>query len=483
MQFKGDIRYININDLYHKPDRQRAKIDDKEMDELVKSIATNGLINPITVYIPPDGVAPYEIMAGVRRYSACRELGYEDMPCRVYNWRLSDIEKRAIELEENLSRVNLTDLERDVAIGDLHDALEAIAHAKGETHRQIDTAIAIGMSQSTVSSAKRNRDDLKRVYGDNPSAGLSAMKSSVFRREVSRRDAMLDNAEAAAKAQIARRKLTEAKPKPATTPQSTPAPSTPPREPSEDDLRRLKKMFDVIDSYVIGDFFDNDLDDGQFALIECDPPYGINLPELRDTDYKGDFLDYREIEEKVYPEFMRRLCEELYRLATNAAYVVLWHSLTFKQLVNDELERAGFSVRKHQVGIWQKGNVPGQQFQPDINLGNSCEFFTYASKGNAKLQPTRKGRSCVFNYARVPSAKKRHMTERPIEMMNEILDTFGSPGGQVLVPFAGSGVTLISASLRNMPAIGYDLFENNKKGFVRHLSEMPEFSQLTLNLK
>lgn len=488
--FVSDLRHIHLDDLTYDPAlRQRQNIEAARIDEMIKSIRELGIISPIAVYQPPGSSPPYKIIAGITRYTACRELGMDTIPCRVFTEHLSEDQLWSIELEENLRRTNLTDAERDMAIAELHEILERMALQKGEVHRQLDTAIVLGISQPTISNAIKMREDLKRITGADPKGSLAHMSSAQVRREIKKFDSKIDNEVIAIKARQAREATEKLNP--------TPRPDVAGMLKEMEALDKksksgttggdgsntsklTQKLFDLLDSYICGDFFENDLESGQFALIECDPPYGINLPELRDTEDSSAFKEYHEIEASEYPAFMRRLCEEMYRLASPASYVVLWHTLEYKELINQELERAGFSVRKHQCGIWMKGNAPGQQYQPDINLGNSCEYFTYASKGNARLMTDKKGRSNIFNFNKVAAQRKRHPTERPIELMNEIIATFGSPRAQVLVPFAGSGVTLIAASLKDMPVVGYDLESDNRNAFIKHVMSMPEFKQLQL---
>ena len=506
----GHLDTVDIGLLIYDPHRRQRHDNVENYDALVASIREHGLITPIAIYRPPDSKPPYLILAGVNRYTACREIGYTHLPCRVFDEELTEYERGIIELHENLHRSSLSEVDRDRAIADLHELFLKVAKSKGESHTQMDTAIYAGVSQSTVSNAVNTKAKLKQYALDNP-ALIAGMKPAQVRRDLKRMDQILTNQKAVLKSNEIRARaaarsvitpemeaiIADAKARQIELDnidkeESSPTPALPASAKSEKDTTRqteediaheTERLFHIIDSYQLGDFFENDLESGQFTLIEADPPYGIDLPDLRDTEYKGDFADYVEIERDVYPTFMRLLCQEMYRLATDAAYVILWHSLTYKELVNTELEMAGFSVRKHQCGIWMKGNAPGQQFQPDINLGNSVEYFTYASKGNARLMPGKKGRNCVFNFPKVNPEQKRHLTERPLSLMGEILDTFGLPRTQVLVPFAGSGVTLIAAAMRNMPAVGYDVIQNNKHGFIRHVMNMPEFKQLNLELK
>ena len=50
--------------------------------------------------------------------------------------------------------------------------------------------------------------------------------------------------------------------------------------------------------------------------------------------------------------------------------------------------------------------------------------------------------------------------------MDEILQTFARPGDRVLVPFAGSGKTLVAAWKLGMTPVGFDLAQQNKDSYI-----------------
>ena len=91
-------------------------------------------------------------------------------------------------------------------------------------------------------------------------------------------------------------------------------------------------------------------------------------------------------------------------------------------------------------------------------------MFFYARKGNARINLL--GRQNVFSYKPIPHAHKYHPTERPRELILELLKTFGFTNDKVLVPFAGSGRTLIEAAKLSMIPIGFDLTKSYRDGYI-----------------
>jgi len=218
----------------------------------------------------------------------------------------------------------------------------------------------------------------------------------------------------------------------------------------------------LANNYVLGDFFENTLDDGTFALIECDPPYAIDLPNSK-KDSSITIVDYTEIARVDYSDFLYKLCRECWRLASPNSWFILWFGLEHYALCSAALHAAGF-VHHPNPAIWKKGGSTGQTHTPDSSLGNAYETFFWARKGSPKLHLP--GRSNIFDYPVVPPQQKIHPTERPVILITDILRTFAWPGMAILSPFLGSGNTLLAAKELGMPCVGFDLSVNYRNAFI-----------------
>jgi site-specific DNA-methyltransferase (adenine-specific) len=130
--------------------------------------------------------------------------------------------------------------------------------------------------------------------------------------------------------------------------------------------------------------------------------------------------------------------------------------------------KAGFKGSRI-TAIWYKEGSTGQTMVPDMYLGNTYESFFYMRKGSPSL--TRQGRSNVFSFRPVPATKKIHPTERPVELIQEIIQTFGWEGCRVMIPFLGSGNTLLATSNLGIGAFGFDLSEDYKNAYTVRVSE------------
>jgi len=120
-----DVRSIPLEELLPPLYPVRTHADDDKMRELVRSIATKGLLHPLVV-TPEDG--NYRILAGHRRLIAVRGLGWKDVPCHVMD--LDGRKAEDITVEENLVREDVNDL-------DLGYFLKHICDREGLTQRDV----------------------------------------------------------------------------------------------------------------------------------------------------------------------------------------------------------------------------------------------------------------------------------------------------------------------------------------------------------
>jgi ParB family chromosome partitioning protein len=67
----GAIEEIGMREIFLSSNNPRNEVDD--INELIVSISKIGLLQPIVVRTVNNH---FEVIAGVRRYSACRKLGW-----------------------------------------------------------------------------------------------------------------------------------------------------------------------------------------------------------------------------------------------------------------------------------------------------------------------------------------------------------------------------------------------------------------------
>jgi ParB family chromosome partitioning protein len=138
----GNIAQIPVGKIVPNPNQPRTQFSPDKMRELVASIKTHGVLQPILVKTAGDG---YQLIAGERRWTAAKEAGQETVPAI-----LADGASDAVTLEwaliENLQREDLNPL--DEAVG-----FKRLAELFGHTQEII--AQKVGKDRSTVSNTLR----------------------------------------------------------------------------------------------------------------------------------------------------------------------------------------------------------------------------------------------------------------------------------------------------------------------------------------
>ncbi len=145
------------------PNHPRKVFDKNEIQSLADSIRLNGLIHPILVRKDSEG--NYIIIAGERRYRACKLLGKETISAVESKVKEEDI--GYLQMAENLNRADLK----------FYEIADFIALRIAAGDMQIDIAKRLGMSTTTVNmysawrkapewlkDYKERFDDIRVVY-------------------------------------------------------------------------------------------------------------------------------------------------------------------------------------------------------------------------------------------------------------------------------------------------------------------------------
>lgn len=102
-----EFKEINLDDLEIDTGQVRTSHVAKELDELVESIRTVGLLEPIVV-CPTGEPGRFSIITGQRRYLAHRELQRPTIWAAVLDESLSEIDAKVLSVTENLVRTDLS---------------------------------------------------------------------------------------------------------------------------------------------------------------------------------------------------------------------------------------------------------------------------------------------------------------------------------------------------------------------------------------
>lgn len=139
----GDgVRTVPLREIEPDPGQPRKTFNQDSLAELAASIGEHGLLQPIAVRPQPMG--GYRIVAGERRWRACRMAGLTEVPVVVRD--VSDQEAMELALVENLQREDLDPVEEACGIRELMDRC-------GLTQEQ--AAQRLGKSRSALANSLR----------------------------------------------------------------------------------------------------------------------------------------------------------------------------------------------------------------------------------------------------------------------------------------------------------------------------------------
>jgi ParB family chromosome partitioning protein len=122
----------------------RAAIELDGLADLVASVRTRGILQPLLVRPHPTESTRYQIIAGERRWRAAQEVGLTVVPCLIRT--MTDADATAAALVENLQRVDLNPIEEA-------EGFRRLINEFGLTQEEL--GLAIGKSRSHVANVLR----------------------------------------------------------------------------------------------------------------------------------------------------------------------------------------------------------------------------------------------------------------------------------------------------------------------------------------
>lgn len=143
---ENTISTLKISLVDPKSDQPRKYFDKEALEELSSSIRENGLLQPILVREYGDG-GRYQIIAGERRFRACKLAGLTEIPAIVLD--RDDRAAAQIALIENIQREDLNPLEEALAYKSLKEEYDMTQEELSER---------VGKSRSAIANSIRLLD-------------------------------------------------------------------------------------------------------------------------------------------------------------------------------------------------------------------------------------------------------------------------------------------------------------------------------------
>jgi site-specific DNA-methyltransferase (adenine-specific) len=165
------------------------------------------------------------------------------------------------------------------------------------------------------------------------------------------------------------------------------------------------------------------------SLVVTDPPYGVAYHSNRYQGRNPHAPISQDWDFKIAPFLL-----EVGRVLQDTGALYLFTRWDVYPLW---IQAVPSTLKLKNVIIWVKDNWSAGDLTGDF--GNQYEMVLLFVKGRHRIRGHRWPN--VWNFPRVPSKKLLHPTQKPVELLNRMLESSSDPGDKVLDPFCGSGST------------------------------------------
>lgn len=412
-------------DIIVSKDRIRKVFEQKPLEDLARSINMFGQIQPGVCVKREDG--KYALVAGERRLRAC------EIAAKPFTFLLrEDIDPkdkllRAIELEENVLRIDLTWKEKADALAELHELYQekgaALDDVMSGSHRIQDTADLLGKSKGIVS------EDLELAFWADkiPEVADAKNKSEAKKiikrlKEGIKRNVALDQAVTRERAKLEGDGIT-----------------TPIKVLS--DKEKFEARLLEYDKRIIHGTMEEELTklDKKFDIVLFDPPWGVDYMNVKmNGGSTGEFNDDIESFESALPKWLHLLWENM----SDNSFLFMFFAIRHYNLVYTTLASIGFETNGIPY-IWHKQGAHHTR-NPDIWPGRCYEPIVYARKGKKSM--VQKGAPDIIKTpSPTPKIKGEHPAAKHPMIFRELLERAATPGDKILDPMCGSGMAGVAA--------------------------------------
>jgi DNA modification methylase len=393
----------------------RIRKDMGDIDELANSIKAVGLIQPVIV------TRENKLIAGERRLRAMKKLGIVFLvhgKTFIYNDEMDSLKIRAMEIEENVKRKQLSWQEEVTAKKRLLETLQAIhgVARPGSPSRSESLGITspgFGINKLASLLGESNAQTSKDIE----LAGLIEAVPQLAKaetKEAARRQAMLATTVAAALIQNQ---------------------ANPPKTEQKWTLYE-------------GSFIDNasNLANDSVDLVVVDPPYGEETqgmgPNSKPLLAEG-FAD----DGGAWDNLVTELCVHSYRVLHPNRFAAFFFGFRFYHSLVRNAGLAGFSVDVTPL-VWVKNTVINTT--PYTRYGRSYEPILICRKGDPKLmRPSQRDVISIDNViTRGTNEQKLYQAQKPVALIEKLILDLTPPQSTIVDFCAGSG-TAGEAALRN----------------------------------
>lgn len=392
----------------------RFRQDLGKLKDLAYSIKSFGQFQPIIIN------REKELIIGGRRLEACRD--YKLQVLCSYRDTVDPLLMRELELEENIQRLDFSPAEQCLAVRELHQlktqtfTSEPTATVHGTQWTLDDTAGIVNTSRASVSGDI----ELANMLDIFPELKKCKTKSEI-RKAAKGLEKLIDRVSG---------------------------------------LSKNKEALQA-DSVVLvqqsATEFMTALNDASVDILLTDPPYGIDIAENAiglggKTGNKITATGFSFQDGSGALHLYGEIAIESFRFCGSTAHAFVFLAPENFTAVQEIFASAGWIPAIRPL-IWVKSGPQGQANQPEIWPVSSYEMCLYARRANSKLLFARP--DFIICDRPLPS-KKRHPTEKPLELLRDLISRSVQPGSLLVDPCCGSGSSLVAGLQEGLRVKGSD---------------------------
>lgn len=158
------------------------------------------------------------------------------------------------------------------------------------------------------------------------------------------------------------------------------------------------------------------------------------------------------------PEFMHfasRMLRPEPKAKGEAPCMIVFCAFDQQWPIIEEARKAGF---KNYINLVFRKRTSPQVLKANMRVVGNAEYALILYRDKLPLFNNR-GRMVmnIMDWPRAAGAPKVHPTQKPIALLENLIDLFTNPGDVVIDPCAGSGSTLVAAANLNRRAYGFEI--------------------------
>jgi hypothetical protein len=192
---------------------------------------------------------------------------------------------------------------------------------------------------------------------------------------------------------------------------------------------------DIESKIILGDSVEviKTVPDGSFHAIITDPPFGIDF-DSRKAGTEGSLTSYED-DEANYLRLLS-MAPDLYRVLKTNGWLIWFFGMSWYEKCKVTFREAGFTVDELPI-VWNRSAGRCHTNRPDRYMARGYDVALHCIKGDPQM--IIRGKPNVLTIDPVPSSERDLLVERPVELYEELLLRLTVPGERVADFFVGGG--------------------------------------------